>query len=114
MQHKDPAQPKINKNFYEVKLNMLERLYPDKHVKKVEDIDQFLLLVFDYILHLFNVDIFNKFYDTATTNVGKNAKINSIIWDKQEIRGKDVVTHSKSSIDNIIQELIENSMIEKV
>lgn len=71
-------------------------------VKKVIDIDQFLLEVFDYILHLFNVDIYNKFYETSTTNVGKNAKQNPILWGKQDIRGKDVITHSKSSIDNII------------
>ena len=72
------------------------------YVKKVEDIDQFLLEVFDYILHLSDVDIYNKFYETSTTNVGKNAKANPIIWAKQEIRGKDVITHSKSSIENII------------
>ena len=75
-------------------------------VKKIQDIDQFLLQVFDYILHLFDVDIYNKLYDTSTTNVGKNAKMNPIIWGKQEIRGKDVITHSKSSIDNIILNII--------
>lgn len=72
------------------------------YVKKIQDIDQFLLEVFDNILHISNVDIYNKFYDTSTTNIGKNEKANPIIWAKQAIRGKDVITHSKSSIENII------------
>ena len=81
--------------------------------KKVDDIDPFLLQIFDYILHLFNVDIYNKFYETSTTNVGKNAKQNSIIWGKQEIRGKDVITHSQSSIDNIILNIMPKYVFDR-
>lgn len=66
------------------------------------EIDDAIMEVFDIILHLFPVDIYAKLYETAISNVGKSQHRNSPLWAKQDIRGKDVVTHSYSSVANII------------
>ena len=71
--------------------------------KRIGEIDEFLLDVFDIILYIFpTVDMFSKFYETGISNVGKSENKNIMLWGKQDIRGKDVVTHSIDSVDNII------------
>ena len=74
------------------------------YIKKIATkIDEFLLQAFDYIFDLFkNIDIYNKLFETSSTNIAKNEQANKIIWDKQGIRGKNVTTHSISSVNNII------------
>ena len=71
-------------------------------VNNITFIDGFILKIFDMILHLYPVDIYTKLYETVMTNVNKNEKKNKIIWDKQDIRGKDTVTHSYATVNNII------------
>lgn len=66
------------------------------------DIDDFILDTFDKILYAFDVDIFSKFFETANSNVKKNERKNPILWDKQNIRAKDTITHSADSVYNII------------
>ena len=69
----------------------------------VSQIDDFILFIFDDILHMYpDVDIFSKIYETANSNVNKNEVKNAPIWNKQDIRGKDTVTHSYDSVINII------------
>lgn len=70
--------------------------------RRVGKIDEFILDVFDIILNMFGVDIFAKLYETSITNVGKSEYKNAPLWAKQDIRGKDVVTHSSDSVNNII------------
>lgn len=71
--------------------------------KRIGEIDEFLLDVYDIILYIFpNVDLFSKFYETGISNVSKSENKNMLLWQKQDIRGKDVVTHSRDSVDNII------------
>lgn len=71
--------------------------------KKIGDIDEFLLNVYDNILYIFeNVDIVSKLYETSISNVDRNAKNNAIIWNKQDIRGKDTITHSMGAVRNMI------------
>ena len=74
------------------------------YMKKIATkIDEFLLQAFDYIFDLFkNIDIYNKLYETSSTNIAKNEQANSVIWAKQDIRGRNVTTHSISSVNNII------------
>ena len=68
-----------------------------------KETDLFLLKAFDPILSLFtDVDIVNKLYETANTNISKSEQGNAGIWIKQDIRGRNVTTHSISSIENII------------
>ena len=66
------------------------------------EIDEAIMAVFDIILHLFPVDIYAKLYETSISNVGKSQHRNAPLWAKQDIRGKDVVTHSYDSVSNII------------
>ena len=70
-------------------------------------IDKFLLTAFGYVISLpKDVDLYNKLYETANTNIQKNEQSNSTIWAKQDIRGRNVTTHSLSSVDNIILNII--------
>ena len=56
-------------------------------------IDDFLLHAFDHVFSLFpDIDIYNKLYEQS----------NAAIWAKQDIRGRNVTTHSISSVNNII------------
>lgn len=74
------------------------------YMRNVEFVDDFLKEVFDPIIHFYDykVDIFSKCYETTTSSVKNNASRNSVIWGKQDIRGKDIYTHSDDSLDNII------------
>lgn len=75
------------------------------YTKKITDIDEFILDVFDYILYYpeFNsVDIPNKIYQTSISNVKRNERNNQTLWMKQDIRGKDIITHSEAAVRNII------------
>jgi hypothetical protein len=80
------------------------------YIRKVPDIDEFLLDVYDYILYSpqFNgeVDLVSKLYETSISNVNRNAKNNIVIWSKQDIRGKDRITHSMGAVRNIILNII--------
>lgn len=72
------------------------------YVNKIKLVDNFILLIFDMILHLYPIDIYTKLYETTYSNVTKSERKNPIIWNKQDIRGKDTVTHSYASVNNII------------
>lgn len=84
--------------------------------RKITAIDDFLLDAFDEVFNIFDsdstlsflgdnvsgVDMYNKIYETSTTNIAKNEQNNKGLWMKQDIRGKNSTTHSLSSVDNII------------
>lgn len=72
------------------------------HLKSIDNIDQFLLEVFDEILYMSSVNMYNKFYETATSEVERNKSIHAGLWAVQDIRARNTTTHSKSSIENII------------
>ena len=73
------------------------------YVKKEGIIDEFIMEVFDQILYMYpNIDIYSKLYETTISNVSKNEAKNAALWAKQDIRGKDAVTHSYASVNNII------------
>lgn len=79
------------------------------YMRKISDIDEFLLDIYDNILYspqFQNVDIIAKLYETSISNVNRNAKNNATIWAKQDIRGKDTVTHSVGAVRNIILNII--------
>ena len=72
------------------------------HVNRVGEIDEFIMDVYDYILTMFPANIFAKLFETSYSNVSKSEYKNAPLWMKQDIRGKDVCTHSRDSVDNII------------
>ena len=76
------------------------------YIKRVDDIDEFILDIYDMIMHypdfIAEADIYQKLFQTALSNVKKNEKNNPIIWAKQDIRGKDIYTHALGAVHNII------------
>lgn len=72
------------------------------YVRRVDNVDGFILKAFDEILNMSDVDIASKFYETASTEVYKNYNIHIGLWKMQDIRGKNVTTHSMNTIENII------------
>ena len=84
------------------------------YIKEIEDANEFLLEIFNILFKLVvGVNIYNKLSQTSITNVKKNAKINEMIWGMQQIRGKDVVTHSIESVENIILNIMPKYTFEK-
>lgn len=79
------------------------------YMRRISDIDEYLLDIYDYILYappFQHVNIPAKLYETSISNVAKNEKSNAAIWAKQDIRGKDIVTHSQGAVRNIILNII--------
>ena len=75
------------------------------YTRKISDIDEFLLDIYDNILYapqFSHCNITGKLYETSISNVNRNAKNNAVIWAKQDIRGKDTITHSMGAVRNII------------
>lgn len=72
------------------------------YMHRIDNIDEYLMEFFDYVLNLYDVNMYNKLYDTAYTNIYTNQKTNQGIWDKQDIRAIDITTHSSHSVRNII------------
>ena len=72
------------------------------YVKKVAHSNEFLIWVFNSILSLTDVEIINKLYETSSSNVNRSSKKHERLWNRQDIRGEDPVTHSLESIQNII------------
>ena len=86
------------------------------YMHRVSDIDEFLLDIYDLIIYappFQHVDIPSKLYETSISNVMKNEKNNPIIWAKQDIRGKDIVTHSMGAVRNIILNIMPKYTFDK-
>lgn len=75
------------------------------YIKQITDIDEYLLDIYDNIVYApitEGVDIVGKLYETSISNVLRNEKNNQTMWQKQDIRGKDTVTHSVAAVRNIL------------
>jgi len=84
------------------------------HVNRITEIDDFILDVYDIILQRFPAaDIFSKLYTTSYSNVSKSEYKNAILWAKQDVRGKDVATHSLESVNNIILNIMPKYAFDK-
>ena len=68
----------------------------------VTNTTEFLLSVYDVLIHLYDVDIYNKLYETAISNVLRTAKRNQTIWNMQDIRGINTTIHSLQSVQNVL------------
>ena len=85
-------------------------------MRRVPDIDEFLLDCYDNILYappFQHINIPAKLYETSISNVSKNEKNNAVIWAKQDIRGKDTVTHSQGAVRNIIINIMPKYTFDK-
>lgn len=74
-------------------------------VKLIQDSKSFLLEVYDMLLSMFDIDIYNKLYETAMSIITDNMKDNSI-WQKQDIRGINSTIHAIDSVENILLNII--------
>jgi len=72
------------------------------HVRGVQNSSEFILSVYDILIDLYDVDIYNKLYETATSNVSRTAKRNQTIWNMQDIRGINTSIHSLQSVQNVL------------
>lgn len=83
------------------------------YVKGITNSNDFLLWIYESILNLTSVDIINKLYETSSSNANRSAKKHEKLWDKQDIRGKDPVTHSIESIQTMILNIMPKYNYEK-
>lgn len=83
------------------------------YLKNVDNIDGFLLEVYDEILSLSDVDIYNKLYETTLKIVKRNESIHSTLWNMQDIRGRNVTTHVSGSIENIMLNIMPKYTYDK-
>lgn len=73
---------------------------------KMTNSNDFILAAYDIIFSMFKVDIYSKIYETASSNIIKSRKNDSILWDMQPIRGKNTTTHTIEAVVNIILNLM--------
>ncbi len=88
-----------------------DRKYNSNQIKSI------LMKCFDQIFidikDNYNVDILSKLFETITTNVYKNVNNNKKLWDMQFIRGKNPITHSMDSEENLIMQIIPKYTFDK-
>ena len=65
------------------------------HLKSIDNIDGLLLEVFDDILYMSSVNMYNKFYETATSEVERNKSIHAGLWALQD---KLLSLHSRNRV----------------
>lgn len=71
-------------------------------IRNIENVDHFLLKVFEVILTLTDVDIISKLYETSNSNIQRNAKSHATLFQMQDVRAKSVNTLSMDSLVNNI------------
>lgn len=83
------------------------------YMHRVDNIDDYLMSFFDAVLYLYDIDMYSKLADTAYTNIHTNQKTNQGVWDKQDIRGIDITTHTDHSVRNIILNIMPKYQFNK-
>lgn len=75
--------------------------------RKVEQTSDFLLEIYDDLIRIYpDIDVWSKLYETASSNVTRNAKKNSGLWNLQDIRGINTTLHSEQCVHNILINII--------
>ena len=90
---------------------IIKKKIPSTEVKTV------LLKVFDLLFQaskmVYNIDLISKICETTFSNVIKNTNSNTILWDMQNIRGRNSTTHSIETVENIIMQIIPKYTYDK-
>lgn len=83
-------------------------LYMNKY--NAEEIKNSLLYIYDSIgnevINYTGVNIYNKLFETITTNISKNVQANKPLWDKQPIRSINELTHANNTMENILLQIM--------
>lgn len=82
-------------------------------INEIQDVDQFLLEVFEAIMELTDVDIISKLYETSNSNITRNAKSHQGLFALQDIRGRNTTTLSMDSLENIILNIMPKYTYDK-
>jgi len=81
------------------------------------EIKNILLTCYDYIMQeikrVYNIDIIAKLYETTMTNVQKSVNSNKILWDMQDIRGRNPTSHSMNTIEDLIIQVFPKYTFDK-
>lgn len=72
------------------------------YARGISNSTEFLLGVYDILIDQYDIDVYNKLYETAISNVLRTAKKNQGIWNMQDIRGINTTIHSLQSIQNVL------------
>ena len=72
------------------------------YARGINDSTEFILSVYDLLIDQFDIDVYNKLYETAISNVLRTAKRNQGIWNMQDIRGINTTIHSLQSVQNVL------------
>ena len=83
------------------------------YIRQIPSENDFLLWIFESILALTPVNIYNKIYETALSNVNHSVKRNEVLWARQDIRGKSEITHSIESVENIVLNIMPKYTYDK-
>jgi hypothetical protein len=90
---------------------ILKKKIPADQIKNV------LMRSFDLLLQaskmIYNIDLVSKICETTFSNVSKNTNSNSVLWDMQNIRGRNATTHSMETVENIIMQIIPKYTYDK-
>jgi len=74
------------------------------------EIKRILLRAFDrifvMIVHKHGIDMISKLFETTTTNVNKSRNNNMILFDMQDIRGRNATVHSMYTLEDLIMQII--------
>lgn len=74
--------------------------------REIKNSTEFILAVYDILIdsysNKYGIDIYNKLYETAISNILHTTKRNQTIWDMQDIRGINTTIHSLQSVQNIL------------
>jgi hypothetical protein len=82
--------------------------------RKIENVTDFLLQVFDIVLHMDRgMDIYSKLFETVDSSINKSKKQDEVLWKKQNIRAKNTTIHSQDSVINIILQIIPKYIYDK-
>jgi hypothetical protein len=81
------------------------------------DVKNILLRSFDLLFQatktIYNIDLVSKICETTFSNVTKNTNSNVVLWDMQNIRGRNSTTHSIETVENIIMQIIPKYTYDK-
>ena len=90
---------------------IVKKKLPSTEVKNV------ILKAFDLLFQvtkmIYKIDLISKIHETTFSNVSKNTVANSVLWDMQNIRGRNSTTHSIETVENIIMQIIPKYTYDK-
>ena len=82
-------------------------------IRNIQDVDEFLLEVFENIMSATDIDMISKLYETSNSNILRNAKSHQGLFMQQDIRAKNTTTLSMDSLENIILNIMPKYTYDK-